>query len=86
MASLLLVSWAGDIADSATDDGASDGTWDAASGTNTSPRDRTFDRPLGTALYREVDAAVSHWLDADGGDLLAQNVMDKHVLSSESWI
>jgi len=83
---LLLVGWASDITDGATDDGACDGSGDAASGTNACPRDRTFDRPLGASLDREINAAVSHWLDADCGVLLAQNLVNKHALSFEEWI
>ena len=81
-----LVCWAGDVADSAADDGACDGSWDTAFGTDACSGDSAFDCSLGAALYREIDTAVSHRLDADRGDLLAQNLVNKHALSFGSWI
>ncbi|WP_429210136.1 hypothetical protein, partial [Aeromonas veronii] len=80
------VCWAGDVADSAADDGACDGSWDTASGTYARSGDGSFDCAFGAALDREINAAVSHWLDADCCVLLAQNLVDKHALSFKSWI
>lgn len=77
------VRWPSDVADSTADDGACDCSRDTAFGTDASSGDGSFDRSLGTALDREIDTAVSHWLDADCGVLLAQNVTDNHVFSFE---
>lgn len=80
------VRWPSDVADRAADDGACDGSRDTAFGSDTCPGDSSLYSPFGAALYREVDTAVSHRLDADSGDLLAQNLVNKHALSFGSWI